>query len=113
MLPLVAPPPVMSWGAATHRVVAIVLPPMAPPRGHGCCGMVVPRGAVSLSSCHSLHRHDHAATCYVTGRCYVSCRRSCAATCGPPCCCSRCGMVVPQGTAVCRVTVILPLVALL
>ena len=56
-----------------------------------------------LLCCRSLHRRDRAAACYVTGRCYVSCRRSRAATHGPPHGHGCCGVVVPQGAAARRV----------
>jgi len=62
-------------------------------RATGCCCVVL------LSCCRSLRRHDRAAACYVTGRCYMLCRRSRAAAHGPLRGRGRCGMVVPQGAA--------------
>src|SRR5712671_2005028 len=102
---MTAPPPVMSRGAATCRVVAVVLPPV----GHHVVAVAVAwscHGAllcvVSLSSCRSLHRCDRATACYVTGRCYVSCHRSCAAARGLPRGRGCCGVVMPRGAAVCH-----------
>jgi len=102
---MTAPLPVMSWGAATCHVVAVVLPPV----GHCVVAVAVVWSChrallcvMSLSSCCLLHRRDRAAACYVTGCCYMSCHRSCAATRGPLCRRGCCGMVMPRGTTVCR-----------